>query len=47
MNAYREVEKRDTRAALATVVKVTGSTYRRAGARMLITADGQTIGSVT
>ncbi len=47
IEAYREVEKQGKRAALATVVKATGSTYRRAGARMLITADGQTVGSVS
>ena len=47
INAYREIEQKNQQAALATVVKVTGSAYRRAGARMLITADGHTIGSVS
>jgi xanthine/CO dehydrogenase XdhC/CoxF family maturation factor/CTP:molybdopterin cytidylyltransferase MocA len=47
IDAYGEVEKEGERAALATVVKATGSTYRRAGARMLITADGQMVGSVS
>ncbi len=45
IDAYREVEKKGKRATLATVVKVTGSAYRRAGARMMITADGQTVGN--
>lgn len=35
------------RAALATVVKVDGSSYRRPGARMLIVEDGTTAGSVS
>jgi len=47
INAYREIERTDTPAALATVVKVSGSAYRRAGARMLIIADGRTVGSVS
>src|SRR6185369_14349142 len=34
-------------AALATVVEVRGSAYRRPGARMLITAAGQTTGAVS
>ena len=33
--------------ALATVVKVSGSTYRGAGARMLITQSGQTFGTIS
>lgn len=33
--------------ALATVVKVVGSAYRRPGARMLITNDGRTIGTIS
>ena len=47
IDAYREIEQKNTQATLATVVRVTGSAYRRAGARMLITADGQTVGSVS
>jgi xanthine dehydrogenase accessory factor len=34
-------------AALATVVAVQGSAYRRPGARMLILADGETVGGVS
>ena len=47
INAYREIEQKNQQAALATVVRVTGSAYRRAGARMLITAEGHTVGSVS
>lgn len=36
--------KRGERAALATVVSVEGSSYRRPGARMLITESGETTG---
>jgi xanthine dehydrogenase accessory factor len=35
------------RAALATVVKVTGSAYRGPGARLLIRPDGSTVGAVS
>jgi xanthine dehydrogenase accessory factor len=34
-------------AVLATIVKTVGSSYRRAGAHMLILADGTTIGSIS
>ena len=34
-------------AALATVVRVDGSSYRRPGARMLVLPDGETVGSVS
>ena len=33
--------------ALATLVRTQGSSYRRAGARMLISADGTTVGSLS
>lgn len=39
--------KSDEKAVLATVVDVKGSSYRRAGARMLIGASGETIGTVS
>ena len=47
IDASRVMEQRGTQASLATVVHVTGSAYRRPGARMLIAADGQTVGSVS
>lgn len=47
IDASKAIDQRGVQAALATVVNVTGSTYRRPGARMLIAADGRTIGSVS
>jgi len=37
----------DQTAALATLVKASGSTYRRPGARMWISADGESVGSIS
>ncbi|TDQ11050.1 XdhC family protein [Pedobacter metabolipauper] len=47
LKAYQKAEKENKRAALATVVKVEGSSYRRPGARMLITEDGQLTGAIS
>jgi xanthine/CO dehydrogenase XdhC/CoxF family maturation factor len=47
LEAWHELQKQGDKAALATVVKVEGSAYRRAGARMLIAADGRTWGGVS
>ncbi len=47
IEAVEQIEQCDQTAALATVVKVSGSTYRQPGARMLITSDGQTVGSIS
>ncbi len=47
IEASQELERTNTPAALATVVRVTGSAYRRPGARMLIAANGHTVGSVS
>lgn len=44
--AYKQLTS-DKRAALATLVKVEGSTYRRPGARMLIAQDGSFVGSIS
>jgi len=43
----REARAKGQEAALATVVGVRGSTYRREGARLLITSSGRTVGSVS
>src|SRR6185369_16770690 len=43
VEAFRRLET-GQRAALATVVSVEGSSYRRPGARMLITESGETTG---
>ena len=45
--AWKQLQKGAQTAALATLVKVEGSTYRRPGARMLITSDGQQVGSIS
>src|ERR1700748_3334137 len=45
--AYEKAVKQKKKAALATVVLVEGSAYRRAGARMLITEDGQLTGAIS
>lgn len=45
--AYDIAAKKGKRTALATVVQVEGSAYRRAGARMLITEDGQLTGAIS
>lgn len=45
--AWKQLKDRQQTAALATLVKVEGSAYRSPGARMLITADGQQVGSIS
>jgi xanthine/CO dehydrogenase XdhC/CoxF family maturation factor len=45
--AFEQVESSSTTAALATLVKASGSTYRRPGARMLMTSQGQMVGSLS
>lgn len=45
--AYQRVDFNQRKAALATVVKVRGSSYRSPGARMLITDDGRWVGSIS
>ncbi|MEO5954987.1 MAG: XdhC family protein, partial [Nitrospiraceae bacterium] len=47
IEAYDAMAQRGMQMALATVVNVAGSAYRRPGARMLIAADGHTVGSVS
>ena len=44
---WKQLEPTKQTAALATLVKVEGSAYRRPGARMLITSDGQQIGTIS
>lgn len=45
--AYHKINFAERQAALATVVKVRGSSYRSPGARMLITDDGKWVGSIS
>jgi xanthine dehydrogenase accessory factor len=47
VQAFDRADKADKQTALATVVHVEGSSYRRAGARMLITEDGQLTGAIS
>lgn len=47
LKALEPLQKRGEKVALATIVKTKGSTYRRPGARMLMTSDGQMIGSIS
>lgn len=47
IEAYESLESQRKKAALATVVRVQGSAYRRPGARMLITDDGRWTGAIS
>ncbi len=47
IGAYDKMNKSTTQAALATVVGVEGSSYRRAGARMLVMDDGVWVGGIS
>ncbi|MCC8409453.1 XdhC family protein [Mucilaginibacter sp. UR6-1] len=47
IKAFDQAEKLGKKAALATVVQVEGSSYRRAGARMLVTEDGELTGAIS
>src|SRR5215472_3857018 len=47
VNAWQSIDLRTTRAALATVVRVEGSSYRRTGARMLVLDNGTYLGGIS
>ena len=47
VEAYHKIDFIKNKAALATVVRVEGSSYRRSGARMLITDSGEWIGGIS
>lgn len=47
LSRLAELDAAGRRAALATVVRITGSAYRRAGAKFLIEEGGETLGSVS
>jgi xanthine dehydrogenase accessory factor len=47
IKAYENGKDRHQKTALATVVKVDGSAYRRPGARMLVTEDGELTGAIS
>jgi len=47
LKAYSEAKLEGKKTALATVVKVEGSSYRQPGARMLVTEDGLLTGAIS
>ncbi|GEN75419.1 XdhC family protein [Chryseobacterium hagamense] len=47
IQAYQKAKAENKKAALATVVKVEGSSYRQPGARMLVTEDGELTGAIS
>jgi xanthine dehydrogenase accessory factor len=47
VEAYYKIDFTKTKAALATVVRVEGSSYRRTGARMLISDSGEWVGGIS
>src|ERR1700742_3583216 len=47
IRAFDIAQSEGKRSALATVVQVEGSSYRRPGARMLVTEDGQLTGAIS
>lgn len=47
INRYQEIDWIKEQAALGTVVKVDGSSYRRIGARLFVSSNGQWIGGIS
>lgn len=47
VDAWKTIDLRENRCALVTVVRVEGSSYRRAGARMLVLEDGTYLGGIS
>ncbi len=47
VDAWKTVDPAATKAAIATVVRVEGSSYRRTGARMLVLDDGTYLGGIS
>ena len=47
IEAYNQIDTSQTKAALATVVRVEGSSYRRTGARMLVMDNGFWVGGIS
>lgn len=47
IEAYDQIDRSKTRAALAIVVRVEGSSFRRTGARMLVFDDGNWVGGIS
>ena len=47
ITAWKQLQQTEQTAVLATLVQVEGSAYRRPGARMLVTSDGQQVGTIS
>lgn len=47
ISAFEEAKQKQMKTALVTVVHVDGSSYRRAGARMLVREDGELTGAIS
>src|SRR5947208_12871388 len=47
VSAFKEAEQHGRKSALATVVLVEGSSYRRPGARMLVEDNGRLTGAIS
>lgn len=47
LKAWQEIEENAKQSALATVVEVRGSSYRRPGARMLLSQNGHRVGTIS
>lgn len=47
ITAFRRIKQKGGSACLATIVRTQGSTYRRPGARTLITEEGEAIGTIS
>ncbi len=47
LEAYQQIDFNTNKAALATVVRVEGSSYRRTGARMLVSDTGEFVGGIS
>lgn len=47
IDAYHNIDFTEIKAALATVVRVEGSSYRRSGARMLVLDSGEWVGGIS
>lgn len=47
LETLETLQERGERAALATVVRTSGSTYRKEGAKMVISEKGEMVGSIS
>ena len=47
IHSFKKAQQQNKKTALATVVHVEGSSYRRPGARMLVTEDGELTGAIS